>query len=159
MAGEFRPRHRDASTGKLLSRSHTGRRNHTLLSWRKYRCLVPARQRDGATARGGEAAYERSHRSACFWQKTSTALGRCEQNEDAVQLQNEDFGLWVLPGSGMGPLDDQGKRHMKKLSSYFGPVRKLEQKHETMLQRPDDSPFPGLARDPLPGQRHEGFPA
>ena len=28
---------------------------------------------------------------------------------------------------------------------------------KTMLQRPDDSPFPGLARDPLPGQRHEGF--
>ena len=30
---------------------------------------------------------------------------------------------------------------------------------KTMLQRPDDSPFPGLARDPLPGQRHERFPA
>src|SRR4029453_14145926 len=28
---------------------------------------------------------------------------------------------------------------------------------KTMLQRPDDSPFPGLARDPLPSQRHEGF--
>ena len=83
------------------------------------RCLVPARQRDGATARGGETPYERSHRSACFWQKTSTALGRCEQNEDAVQLQNEDFGLWVLPGSGMGPLDDQGKRYMKEAIELF----------------------------------------
>jgi hypothetical protein len=57
---------------------------------------------DGATARGGETPYERSHRSACFWQKTSTALGRCEQNEDAVQLQNEDFGLWVCPAAAWG---------------------------------------------------------
>src|SRR4030095_2919356 len=119
MAGEFPAPDRGASTGKLLSRSHTGRRNYTLLSWRKYRCLVPARQRDGATARGGETPYERSHRSACFWQKTRTALGRCEQNEDAVQLQNEDFGLWVLPGSGMGPLDDQGKRYMKEAIELF----------------------------------------
>jgi hypothetical protein len=46
-------------------------------------------------------------------------LGRCEQNEDAVQLQNEDFGLWVLPGSGMGPLDDQGKRYMKEAIELF----------------------------------------
>ena len=30
---------------------------------------------------------------------------------------------------------------------------------KTMLQRPDDSPFPGLARDPLPGQRHDRSPA
>ena len=28
-----------------------------------------------------------------------------------------------------------------------------------MLQRPDDLPFPGLARDPLAGQRHDRPPA
>src|SRR5512132_2355857 len=74
MAGEFSAPDGGASTGKLLSSSHTGRRNHTLLSWRKYRCLVPARQRDGATARGGETTYERSHGSS--WQKTNRTLGR-----------------------------------------------------------------------------------
>jgi hypothetical protein len=26
---------------------------------------------------------------------------------------------------------------------------------KTMVQRPDDSPSPGLARDRLPGQRHD----
>ena len=41
------------------------------------------------------------------------------KTKDAVQLQNEDFGLWVLPGSGMGPLDDQGKRHMKEAIELF----------------------------------------
>ena len=30
---------------------------------------------------------------------------------------------------------------------------------KTLLQRPDESPFPGLARDPLPGQRHDRSPA
>jgi hypothetical protein len=29
------------------------------------------------------------------------------------------FGLWVLPGSDMGPLDDQGKRHMKEAIELF----------------------------------------
>ena len=26
---------------------------------------------------------------------------------------------WVLPGSGMGPLDDQGKRYMKEAIELF----------------------------------------
>ena len=46
----------------------------SLLSQRRQRYLAPARQRDGATARGGQTPYERSHGSAFFWQKTSTTL-------------------------------------------------------------------------------------
>jgi hypothetical protein len=31
-----------------------------------------------------------------------------------VYCPTEDTGIWVLPGSGMGPLPEQGKRHMKE---------------------------------------------
>jgi len=31
-----------------------------------------------------------------------------------VYCRDDDFGLWILPGSGMGPLPEQGKRHMKE---------------------------------------------
>jgi hypothetical protein len=30
-----------------------------------------------------------------------------------LYCQDEDIGLWVLPGSGMGPLEERGKRMMK----------------------------------------------
>ena len=31
-----------------------------------------------------------------------------------VYCPSEDTGIWVLPGSGMGPLDETGKRHLKE---------------------------------------------
>jgi hypothetical protein len=36
--------------------------------------------------------------------------------EDIVVIycRDEDFGLWILPGSGMGPLDETGKRHIRE---------------------------------------------
>lgn len=36
--------------------------------------------------------------------------------EDAIVLycRDEDAGVWVLPRSGMGPLPDEGKRHVKE---------------------------------------------
>ena len=36
--------------------------------------------------------------------------------EGAIVLycRDEDAGVWVLPGSGMGPLPDEGKRHAKE---------------------------------------------
>jgi len=37
-----------------------------------------------------------------------------EDNIAVVYCRDEDFGLWILPGSGMGPLDETGKRHIKE---------------------------------------------
>lgn len=39
-----------------------------------------------------------------------------EPQEDIVVIycRDEDFGLWILPGSGMGPLDETGKRHIRE---------------------------------------------
>jgi hypothetical protein len=31
-----------------------------------------------------------------------------------VYCRDEDFGLWILPGSGMGPLPEHAKRHVKE---------------------------------------------
>ena len=31
-----------------------------------------------------------------------------------VYCRDEDFGLWILPGTGMGPLPEEAKRHMKE---------------------------------------------
>ena len=33
---------------------------------------------------------------------------------EVLYFREQDFGIWVLRGSGMGPLDDQAKRHMKE---------------------------------------------
>lgn len=37
-----------------------------------------------------------------------------QENIVVIYCQDEDFGLWILPGSGMGPLDETGKRHIKE---------------------------------------------
>ncbi len=37
-----------------------------------------------------------------------------QENVVVVYCRDEDFGLWILPGSGMGPLDETGKRHIKE---------------------------------------------
>jgi hypothetical protein len=37
-----------------------------------------------------------------------------QENVVVVYCRDEDFGLWILPGSGMGPLDETGKRHMRE---------------------------------------------
>jgi hypothetical protein len=37
-----------------------------------------------------------------------------EENVIVVYCRDEDFGLWVLRGSGMGPLDETGKRHLRE---------------------------------------------
>jgi hypothetical protein len=37
-----------------------------------------------------------------------------EENVVVVYCRDEDFGLWILPGSGMGPLDETGKRHIRE---------------------------------------------
>ena len=37
-----------------------------------------------------------------------------QENVVVVYCRDEDFGLWVLPGSGMGPLDETGKRHIRE---------------------------------------------
>ena len=37
-----------------------------------------------------------------------------EENIVVVYCRDEDFGLWILPGSGMGPLDETGKRHIRE---------------------------------------------
>ena len=41
--------------------------------------------------------------------------------EGAIVLycRDEDAGVWVLPGSGMGPLPDDGKRHVKEAIELF----------------------------------------
>jgi len=41
---------------------------------------------------------------------------RAVTQEGAIILYcpGEDIGVWFLPGSGMGPLPDQAKRHMKE---------------------------------------------
>ena len=31
-----------------------------------------------------------------------------------VYCHDEDLGLWILPGSGMGPLPEEAKRHVKE---------------------------------------------
>jgi len=42
-----------------------------------------------------------------------------------VYCPSEDTGIWVLPGSGMGPLPEQGKRHMKE--AIAAPVSGIKQ--------------------------------
>jgi len=42
-----------------------------------------------------------------------------QEDIEVLYCRDEDFGLWVLPGSGMGPLDDQGKRYMKEAIELF----------------------------------------
>jgi rhodanese-related sulfurtransferase len=37
-----------------------------------------------------------------------------QENVVVVYCRDEDFGLWILPGSGMGPLPEEAKRHMKE---------------------------------------------
>ena len=37
-----------------------------------------------------------------------------EENVVVVYCRDEDFGLWILSGSGMGPLDETGKRHIRE---------------------------------------------
>jgi hypothetical protein len=37
-----------------------------------------------------------------------------QENVVVVYCRDEDFGLWILPGSGMGPLDETGKRHISE---------------------------------------------
>jgi hypothetical protein len=37
-----------------------------------------------------------------------------QENIVVVYCRDEDFGLWILPGSGMGPLDETGKRHIRE---------------------------------------------
>jgi hypothetical protein len=37
-----------------------------------------------------------------------------QENVVVVYCRDEDFGLWILPGSGMGPLDETGKRHIRE---------------------------------------------
>jgi hypothetical protein len=36
-------------------------------------------------------------------------------NVNIVFCRDEDKGMWFLPGSGMGPLQDRGKRIMKEM--------------------------------------------
>ena len=37
-----------------------------------------------------------------------------EEDVVVVYCRDEDFGIWILPGSGMGPLDETGKLHIKE---------------------------------------------
>ena len=37
-----------------------------------------------------------------------------QENFVVIYCRDEDFGLWILPGSGMGPLPEEGKRHVKE---------------------------------------------
>jgi len=37
-----------------------------------------------------------------------------QENIVVIYCRDEDFGLWILPGSAMGPLDETGKRHIKE---------------------------------------------
>jgi HPt (histidine-containing phosphotransfer) domain-containing protein len=37
-----------------------------------------------------------------------------QENVVVIYCRDEDFGLWILPGSGMGPLPEDGKRHVKE---------------------------------------------
>jgi hypothetical protein len=37
-----------------------------------------------------------------------------QENIVVIYCRDEDFGLWVLPGSGMGPLDETGKGHIRE---------------------------------------------
>ena len=39
--------------------------------------------------------------------------------------RDADLGVWVLPGSGMGPLDDKGKRLIKEIIDGSGSHQKL----------------------------------
>jgi hypothetical protein len=50
--------------------------------------------------------------------------------EDIVVIycRDEDFGLWILPGSGMGPLDAKGKRLMKEAIEGHASGRKIGEK-------------------------------
>jgi hypothetical protein len=37
-----------------------------------------------------------------------------QEGADVLYCRDADFGIWVLPGSGSGPLDANGKRLMKE---------------------------------------------
>jgi hypothetical protein len=36
-----------------------------------------------------------------------------QEDAEVLYCRDADFGIWVVPGSGMGPLDETGKRLMK----------------------------------------------
>ena len=40
-----------------------------------------------------------------------------QENADILYCRDTDFGIWIVPGSGMGPLDSTGKRLMKEAIS------------------------------------------
>ena len=42
--------------------------------------------------------------------------------------RDADFGVWVVPGSGMGPLDENGKRLMKQAIEGSASHRKIGEK-------------------------------
>jgi hypothetical protein len=44
-----------------------------------------------------------------------------QENVVVVYCPDEDFGLWILPGSGMGPLDETGKRYMREAITRAAP--------------------------------------
>ena len=50
---------------------------------------------------------------------------RAVTQEGAIILYcpGEDTGVWFLPGSGMGPLPDEAKRHMKEATAAPGSKR------------------------------------
>ena len=37
-----------------------------------------------------------------------------QENVIVIYCRDEDFGIWILLGSGMGPLPEDGKRHVKE---------------------------------------------
>ena len=49
-------------------------------------------------------------------QQPQASFYRAAPQEDVVvyYCHDADFGVWVVPGSGMGPLDATGKRLMKE---------------------------------------------
>ena len=42
-----------------------------------------------------------------------------QEDIEVLYCRDKDFGVWVLAGSGMGPLDDQGRRHMKEATELL----------------------------------------
>jgi hypothetical protein len=46
--------------------------------------------------------------------QTITEARRKAIQECLRTIRDEDFGLWILPGSGMGPLPEHAKRHVKE---------------------------------------------
>ena len=48
-----------------------------------------------------------------------------EKDIEVYYCRDADLGVWVLPGSGMGPLDDNGKRLIKEIIEGSGSHHKF----------------------------------